>query len=62
MATVAPIFSQASSATELRDLIKSDVRFEHMITGASDTYKKRRQEIAHTAYNPPLIAIRKREN
>jgi len=33
-----------------------------MITGASDTYKKRRQEIAHTAYNPPLIAIRKRKN
>jgi UDP:flavonoid glycosyltransferase YjiC (YdhE family) len=62
MATVAPIFSQASSAPELRDLIKGDVRFEHMITGASDTYKKRRQEIAHTAYNPPLIAIRKRKN
>jgi hypothetical protein len=62
MATVAPIFSQASSAPELRELIKGDVRFEHMITGASDTYKKRRQEIAHTAYNPPLIAIRKRKN
>jgi hypothetical protein len=62
MATVAPIFSQASSAPELRELIKGDVRFEHMITGASDTYKKCRQEIAHTAYNPPLIAIRKRKN
>jgi UDP:flavonoid glycosyltransferase YjiC (YdhE family) len=62
MAKVAPIFSQASTATELHELIKGDVRFEHMITGASDTYKKRRQEIAHTAYNPPLIAIRKRKN
>jgi hypothetical protein len=62
MATVAPIFSQITATAELRDLIKGDVRFEHMIAGASDTYKKRRQEIAHTAYNPPLIAIRKRKN
>ena len=62
MATVAPIFSQVTATAELRDLIKGDVRFEHMIAGASDAYKKRRQEIAHTAYNPPLIAIRKRKN
>ncbi|MFM2144467.1 MAG: hypothetical protein RI899_255, partial [Actinomycetota bacterium] len=41
--------------------IKGDVRFEHMVAGASDTYKKRREEIAHVAYNPPLIAIRKRK-
>lgn len=61
MAKVAPIFSQATSAAELRDLIKGDVRFEHMVAGASDAYKKRREEIAHTAYNPPLIAIRKRK-
>lgn len=61
MAKVAPIFSQATTATELRDLIKGDVRFEHMVAGASDTYKKRREEIAHVAYNPPLIAIRKRK-
>ena len=62
MATVAPIFSQITATAELRDLIKGDVRFEHMIAGASDAYKKRRQEIAHTAYNPPLISIRKRKN
>jgi hypothetical protein len=62
MAKVAPIFSEATTAVELRDLIKGDVRFEHMIAGASDAYKKRRQEIAHIAYNPPLIAIRKRKN
>ena len=62
MATVAPIFSQITATVELRDLIKGDVRFEHMIAGASDAYKKRRQEIAHTAYNPPLISIRKRKN
>ncbi|CAN2170856.1 GT28_MurG domain containing protein [Candidatus Nanopelagicaceae bacterium] len=61
MAKVAPIFSQATTATELRDLIKGDVRFEHMVAGASDQYKKRREEIAHIAYNPPLIAIRKRK-
>jgi hypothetical protein len=62
MAKVAPIFSEAATAAELRDLIKGDVRFEHMIAGASDAYKKRRQEIAHIAYNPPLIAIRKHKN
>jgi UDP:flavonoid glycosyltransferase YjiC (YdhE family) len=61
MAKVAPIFSQATTAAELRDLIKGNVRFEHMVSGASDTYKKRREEIAHIAYNPPLIAIRKRK-
>lgn len=61
MAKVAPIFSQATTAAELRDLIKGDVRFEHMVAGASDAYKKRREEIAHIAYNPPLIAIRKRK-
>ena len=61
MAKVAPIFSQATTAAELRDLIKGDVRFEHMVAGASDVYKKRREEIAHIAYNPPLIAIRKRK-
>jgi len=61
MAKVAPIFSQVTTAVELRDLIKGDVRFEHMVAGASDTYKKRREEIAHVAYNPPLIAIRKRK-
>jgi len=62
MAKVAPIFSEATTAAELRDFIKGDVRFEHMIVGASDTYKKRRQEISHIAYNPPLIAIRRRKN
>jgi UDP:flavonoid glycosyltransferase YjiC (YdhE family) len=61
MAKVAPIFSQATTAAELRDLIKGDIRFEHMVAGASDQYKKRREEIAHIAYNPPLIAIRKRK-
>jgi len=61
MAKVAPTFSQATTAAELRDLIKGDVRFEHMVAGASDAYKKRREEIAHIAYNPPLIAIRKRK-
>ncbi|CAB4915220.1 unannotated protein [freshwater metagenome] len=61
MTKVAPIFAQVTASAELRDLIKGSVRFEHMIVGASDSYKKRRQEIAHIAYNPPLIAIRKRK-
>lgn len=62
MAKIAPIFAEVTASSELRDLIKGDIRFEHMIVGASETYKKRRQEIAHVAYNPPLIAIRKRKN
>ena len=59
---IAPIFSETTNPTEVQGLIKGSVRFEHLIAGASDTYKKRRQEIAHTAYNPPLIAIRKRKS
>jgi hypothetical protein len=44
--------------SELQGFIKGSVRFEHLITGASDTYKKRREEIATSAYNPPLIRLK----
>ena len=56
---IAPIFSDTTNPTELQGFIKGSVRFEHLITGASDTYKKRREEIATTAYNPPLIRMKK---
>jgi hypothetical protein len=35
-------------------LIKGDVRFEHMIEGASEDYQKRRAEIADAAYGEQL--------
>jgi len=56
---IAPIFSDTTNPSELQGFIKGSVRFEHLITGASDTYKKHREEIATTAYNPPLIRMKK---
>jgi predicted glycosyltransferase len=56
---IAPIFSETTNPTELQGFIKGSVRFEHLIAGASDTYKKRREEIATIAYNPPLIRVKK---
>ena len=56
---IAPIFSDTTNPSELQGFIKGSVRFEHLITGASDTYKKRREEIATIAYNPPLIRVKK---
>jgi predicted glycosyltransferase len=58
---IAPIFSDTTNPSELQGFIKGSVRFEHLITGASDTYKKHREEIATTAYNPPLIRMKKRK-
>ena len=45
-----PIWGSQNSAEELHPLIKGNVRFEHLITGASENYIKRRKEIAETAY------------
>jgi UDP:flavonoid glycosyltransferase YjiC (YdhE family) len=56
---IAPIFSDTTNPTDVQGFIKGSVRFEHLIAGASDTYKKRREEIATTAYNPPLIRVKK---
>lgn len=46
----APIWGSQTTAHELHPLIKGEHRFEHMITGASDNYRKRREAIAETAY------------
>ena len=45
-----PVFGSQTISAELHPLIKGNVRFEHMIKGASDTYRKRREEIADAAY------------
>ena len=50
-----PVFGSQTTAAELHPLIKGQVRFEHMITGASDTYRKRREEIADAAYGKQLL-------
>jgi len=49
-----PVFGSQSTAAELHPLIKGDTRFEHMISGASDKYRKRREEIADAAYGKQL--------
>lgn len=45
-----PIWGDQNSAKELHPLIRGDKRFEHLITGASESYKRRRAEIAEAAY------------
>jgi hypothetical protein len=54
-----PQFGSQTSAIELRELIKSSVRFEHLVEGASEKYKERRKEIAHEAYGE-LVEIKKK--
>ncbi len=55
----APIFDDTTKPEELRGLIKSTTRFEHLITGASDAYRKRREEIAKKAYGDLVQVIKK---
>jgi UDP-N-acetylglucosamine:LPS N-acetylglucosamine transferase len=45
-----PIWGSQNSAEELHPLVKGNVRFEHLITGASENYIKRRKAIAEIAY------------
>ena len=45
-----PIFSDSTSAAELHKNIRSEVRFEHLISTASERYRLRRREIADTYY------------
>jgi UDP-N-acetylglucosamine:LPS N-acetylglucosamine transferase len=45
-----PVWGSQTTAKELHPLIKGDARFEHLITGASDSYIARRKEIAEIAY------------
>ncbi len=52
-----PIWGSQNTAQELHPLIKSEQRFEHLITGASDAYIKRRKEIAESAYGEKIEVI-----
>jgi UDP-N-acetylglucosamine:LPS N-acetylglucosamine transferase len=45
-----PVWGSQTTAKELHPLIKGDVRFEHLIEGASEQYIARRKEIAEKAY------------
>ncbi len=54
-----PIFGSQTTSSELHQLIKGDVRFEHIISGASDVYRKRREEIADAAYGKRLEVSKK---
>ena len=49
-----PIFSDSAEVEELRSLLKSGVRFEHLISGASSNYRARREVIASTAYGEQI--------
>jgi hypothetical protein len=50
-----PVFGEQATAAELHPLIKSSTRFEHLIPGASATYRKRREEIAFAAYGKETV-------
>ena len=45
-----PYFGDETDPRTMRKLISGDVRYEHLITGASENYRRRRDEIASAAY------------
>jgi hypothetical protein len=45
-----PHFGEETDPQTMRKLINGDVRYEHLISGASENYRHRRDEIASTAY------------
>jgi len=53
-----PVWGDQNTAKELHPLIKSDKRFEHLIVGASDSYKRRRAQIAEDAYGELVEVIK----
>ncbi|MCX6442182.1 MAG: UDP-N-acetylglucosamine--LPS N-acetylglucosamine transferase [Actinobacteria bacterium] len=56
----APIWGEENTAKSLHPLIKGNRRFEHLITGASESYKMRRREIADAAYGELTEGIREK--
>ena len=48
--TDAPHFGEETDPETMRQLINSEVRYEHLISGASEVYRRRRDEIASAAY------------
>ena len=53
-----PIFGDSTKPEELRELIKSTTRFEHLVSGASNQYRLRREEIANEAYGNLVEVVR----
>jgi UDP-N-acetylglucosamine:LPS N-acetylglucosamine transferase len=53
-----PVFGDQVIAAELHLLIKSSTRFEHLITGSSQRYRQRREEIAFTAYGKETVVTK----
>ena len=54
-----PIFDDSTKPEELRELIKSSNRFEHLISGSSAAYLIRRKEIAQEAYGMPVEIVQR---
>jgi UDP-N-acetylglucosamine:LPS N-acetylglucosamine transferase len=52
-----PIWGSQATAKELHPLIRGEKRFEHLITGASESYIQRRREIAEIAYGENVEII-----
>ncbi len=48
--TDAPHFGEETDPETMRQLINGEVRYEHLISGASEVYRRRRDEIASVAY------------
>jgi hypothetical protein len=46
----APYFGDETDPQTMRQLINGEIRYEHMIAGASENYRLRRDEIASAAY------------
>ena len=54
-----PIFGDSTKPEELRELITSSNRFEHLISGSSPAYLIRRKEIAQEAYGMPVEIVQR---
>lgn len=54
-----PIFGDSTKPEELRELITSSNRFEHLISGSSPAYLIRRKEIAQEAYGRPVEIVQR---
>jgi hypothetical protein len=50
-ATTEVIYSSATKASELRDLVKGNDRFEHLMTNGSEKYVQERKKIAQEFYS-----------
>ena len=54
-----PVFGDSTKPEELRELITSSNRFEHLISGSSSAYLIRRKEIAQEAYGRPVEIVQR---